>query len=59
MNSFNNIVFNKNSSGNTIKIYFSTTFMGLRSVVYNGDFYFENYYLPNGPDANSLEILLF
>ena len=60
MNSFNNIVFNKNSSGNTIKIYFSDNIHGLaQCVIYNGDFYFENYYLPNGPDANSLGDITF
>ena len=60
MNSFNNIVFNKNSSGNTIKIYFSDNINGLaQCVIYNGDFYFENYYLPNGPDANSFGDITF
>ena len=58
MNSFNNIVFNKNSSGNTIKIYFSDNINGLvQCVIYNVDFYFD-YYLPNGPDGIRLAILL-
>ena len=60
LNGFNSIVFKKNESGNVIKIYFGDTINGLtQCVIYNGDFYFENYFIPNGPASNNFGDIAF
>ena len=60
LNGFNDIRFKKNKTGDVIKIYFSSSIEGLtQCVIYQGDFYFENHFLPNGPAANSFGDMAF
>ena len=59
-NGFNDIVFNKNQTGDVIKIYFSDAINGLtQCVIYQGDFYFENSFFPNGPEGNTFGDMSF
>lgn len=60
LNSFNNIVFDKNQTGDVVKIYFSDGIRGLtQCVIYQGDFYFENNFIPNGPAGNTFGDMSF
>ena len=60
LNGFNNLMFNKNEKGDVIKIYFSDAVRGLtQCVIYQGDFYFENTFIPNGPSANTFGDMSF
>ncbi len=60
LNGFNSVVFKKNQKGDVIKIYFSDSTRGLtQCVIYQGDFYFENVFIPNGPAANTIGDMSF
>ena len=60
LNGFNDIRFEKNEIGDVIKIYFSNSIEGLtQCVIFQGDFYFENHFLPNGPAANTFGDMAF
>ena len=60
LNGFNDIIFNKNQNGDVVKIYFSNAIKGLtQCVIYEGDFYFENNFFPNGPAGNTFGDMSF